>query len=220
MHFEPKDEGLTRGEAALHLVHRVRHALIQHGFGFKGVALSGGGGFGGECGNVIRPFALGTVADLGDAFNAAADLHCFSMWPLVSLPTEKSGWAGYEFLRTAGRPPSSCCRPFNAPRAQPGPVEIPVCSGSPRRVVNHPPANRRQHGLDEADIVFVDGQVIAIEHDEIGKHARGDCTFAVFFPREPRTATGVGAQRLFARQAFGWAHQITAPVFAADQPAD
>ena len=32
-------------------------------------------------------------------------------------------------------------------------------SGSPSRVVNHLPANRRQHGLDEADIVFVDGQL-------------------------------------------------------------
>ena len=103
MHFEPKDEGLTRCEAALHLVHRVRHALIQHGFGFKGVALSGGGGFGSECGNAIRPFALGVVADLGDAFNAAADLHCFSMWPLVSLPRER--WVGWlrisENCRTA-----------------------------------------------------------------------------------------------------------------------
>ena len=51
-----------------------------------------GGGLGGECGNVLQPFALGTVADLGDAFNADADLHCFSMWPLVSFPREK--WVG------------------------------------------------------------------------------------------------------------------------------
>jgi NMT1/THI5 like len=66
--------------------------------------------------------------------------------------------------------------------------------------VNDSPPNHRQQRLQRADLILRHGEIIRIEHCQVGELADFDRAFAPFFESEPGAADGEKTQRFFARE--------------------
>ena len=66
--------------------------------------------------------------------------------------------------------------------------------------MHHAPADKRRHRTDVLDLVGGHGEVVAVEHHEIGEQARPDGAEVVLLEHQQRVAAGGRDQGLFARQ--------------------